>query len=116
MKKHTLSVVMVMCLMMVPITVFAVDINYPDFSDLSDFTLGANAQQLNTISDDVLQLASGTWQRSGYAYLTNQIQLENTFSTYFSFRIDNNVGGGDNDGLGADWLMFLLKREMGCFG
>jgi hypothetical protein len=115
MKKYTLPVVMVMCLMMVPVTTFAVDINYPDFSDLSDFTLGANAQSLNTVPDDILQLASGTWQRSGYAYLTNQIKLENTFSTYFSFRIDNNVGGGDADGLGADWLMFLLKREIGYY-
>jgi len=113
MKQHTLSAVMVLCLMIVPIAAFAVDINYPDFSDLSDFTLGANAQLLNSVPDDILQLASGPSQRSGYAYLTNQIQLENTFSTYFSFRIDNNVGGGDSDGLGADWLMFLLKREIG---
>jgi hypothetical protein len=113
MKKHTLSAVMVMCLMLVSFAVLAVDINYPDFSDLSDFTLGDNAQQLNTVPDDILQLISGTWKRSGYAYLTNQIPLENTFSTYFTFRIDNNVGGGDSDGLGADWLMFLLKREIG---
>ena len=114
MKRHTLSAVMVICLL-VPITAFAVDINYPDFSDLSDFILGDNAQQLNSIPDDLLQLASGFPQRSGYAYLKNQIQLQNTFSTHFSFRIDNNVGGGDSDGLGADWLMFLLKRDIGYY-
>jgi len=102
MKLYTLPAVMVLCLMIVPFAAFAVDIYYPDFSDLSDFTFGANAQQLNTVPDDILQLASGTGQSSGYAYLTNQIPLGNTFSTYFSFRIDNNVGGGDSDGLGAD--------------
>ena len=46
MKQHTLSAVTVLCLMIVPIAAFAVDINYPDFPDLSDFTLGANAQLL----------------------------------------------------------------------
>jgi hypothetical protein len=107
MKKPTLSAVIVMCLMLVPISGFAVDINYPDFSDLSDFTLGANAQNLNTVPDDILQLISGTWQRSGYALLTDPITLEESFSTHFTFQITNNIG------IGADWLLFNIQTENG---
>ena len=45
MKIHTLSAAMVMCLMMVPIGAFAVDINYPDFSDLT-FQYGIKTHRL----------------------------------------------------------------------
>ena len=114
--KLVIAVSMITVLWVVPNQGFCeVNVLYNDFSDLSGFTLGANAADLNIVPDNILQLSSGTWQRSGYAYLIDRVQLETTFSTYFSFRINNNVGGGDSDGLGADWLMFLFKHDVGYF-
>jgi hypothetical protein len=109
MKKNTLLAVVITCLMVVPIKAFAVNINYPDFSDLSDFTLGARAAQLNTIPDDKLQLISGIWQRNGYALLTEPVILGQTFTTHFTFQITNNIG------VGADWLVFNIQTENGLY-
>jgi len=105
MKKNTLLAVVIICLMVIPIKAFAVYINYPDFAVLSDFTLGARAAELNTIPDDKLQLISGTWQRNGYAFLTEPIILGQTFTTHFTFQITNNIG------VGADWLVFNIQTE-----
>ncbi len=57
-KAHIVTVLIIF-LMMVSSISFGLDINYPDFSDLSDFTLDANAQALNTSVDDILHLSSG---------------------------------------------------------
>ena len=84
--------VFIIGLLLVPSSGFGfVDINYAEFSDLSNLILGDNARNLNTDPDNILQLTSGTWQRSGYAYSEDQFQLRDTFSTYFTFRISNNV-------------------------
>ena len=85
---------------------FSATVEYKNFYDLSAFTLGVRAAELNAIPDSELQLISGTWQRDGYAILSIPIKLSENFSTHFSFRITNNVEGGDADGLGADWLVF----------
>lgn len=106
MRKVHILTVLIIFLMMVPSIAFGLDINYPDFSDLSDFTLGANAQALNTSADDILQLSSGTWQRTGYAILTDPVTLGESYSTNFSFQITNNIAGG------ADWFVFNIQT--GC--
>jgi hypothetical protein len=48
--------------------------------------------------------------------LTDSIYLADTFSTAFSFQITNNVGVGDSDGPGADWLVFNIQTESGLSG
>jgi len=90
-----------------PAIVFGVNINYPNFTDLSAFTLNARASQLNT-GDGILNLIEGRWQR-GSAFLTDRIQLGTTYSTSFSFQISDNVGRGDSDGIGADWIRFSIQ-------
>ena len=91
---------------------FSATVEYKNFYDLSAFTLGVRAAELNAIPDSNLQLISGTWQRDGYAILSSPIKLSENFSTHFSFRITNNVEGGDADGLGADWLVFNMQTDL----
>ena len=87
-----------------------ISVSYADFSDLSDFQLNGTAATLNPNADNRLRLTSTTSQ-SGSAFLTNAISLQNqaSFSSYFTFQIDNNSGLGDGDGIGADGLVFTLQ-------
>lgn len=88
---------------LLPISAWGAIINYSDFSDLSSFTLGENAQALNPSPDGRLRLSSGTWQRTGYAFLSDPMNVSNGYSTQFSFQITNLIGGG------ADWLCFIVS-------
>ena len=87
----------------------ALTISYPDFSDLSGFTLNGSAAGLNP-SGNVLNLTDGLGQ-GGSAFLTNSVTLNNqsSFSTAFQFRIDDPVGASDNDGQGADGIVFVVQ-------
>lgn len=107
MKTKSFLIVLAIWLMVVPNVVFGVSINYPDFSDLSAFTLNTRAQELNS-GDGTLHLIDGIYQR-GTAFLTDTIILGETYSTAFSFQITDNVRLGDSDGLGADWLRFSIQ-------
>ena len=80
----------------------AVTISFPDFSDLSAFTINGSAAGLNP-SGNVLNLTDGLGQ-GGSAFLTSPVTLmnESSFSTAFQFRIDDPVGASDTDGQGAD--------------
>ncbi|MCZ8222733.1 MAG: hypothetical protein O9324_01905, partial [Microcystis sp. LE19-84.1B] len=77
-----------------------------------DFTLNGVAKQTLDINNTnpVLRLTDGLGQ-SGSAFLTNRISLENnaSFSTAFQFQISNPQGIADNDGQGADGLVFVVK-------
>ena len=54
-----------MSLIMSSNTVFAVVIDYPDFSDLSNFTLGKRAIDLNPAGDGVLHLIDlAKWKKT----------------------------------------------------
>ncbi|MFM6199294.1 MAG: Calx-beta domain-containing protein, partial [Dolichospermum sp.] len=77
-----------------------------------DFTLNGVAKQTLDINNTnpVLRLTDGLGQ-SGSAFLTNRISLENnaSFSTAFQFQISNPQGIADNDGQGADGLVFVVQ-------
>ncbi|WP_287630137.1 MULTISPECIES: Calx-beta domain-containing protein [unclassified Microcystis] len=77
-----------------------------------DFTLNGVAKQTLDINNTnpVLRLTDGLSQ-SGSAFLTNRISLENnaSFSTAFQFQISNPQGIADNDGQGADGLVFVVQ-------
>ena len=94
-----------------------INVEFDDFSDLSNFQLNGAASTLNTNSGNVLRLTNGLNQSSS-AFLTNAISLQNqaSFSSFFSFKIDNNIGLGDNDGAGADGIVFTLQTQSNTAG
>jgi hypothetical protein len=78
----------------------------------ADFTLNGSAKF--TIGTDgvssVLRLTDD-YNQSGSAFLTNTITLSNnaSFSTYFKFQITDSQDFGDEDGEGADGLVFAIQ-------
>ena len=103
-------------------TAQAATVNYPDFSDLSAFQLnGATFTIGNPVTDDlnrkVLRLTNGLGQ-SGSAFLASPINLANqaSFSTFFRFRISNPQGISDEDGQGADGIVFVVQTVSNTAG
>ena len=90
------------CMVLFPFSAWGIDIDYPDFSDLSGLTLGLEAQQLTPNQDNKLSLVTGTGY--GYAYLSDPINISAGYSTQYSFRISNLYG------VGADWLWFIVSK------
>lgn len=95
---------------------------YPDFSDLSQFTLNrdtltSNPNQTGTLANGqrVLRLVPAKGYQSGSAFLTKRVSLANqrSFSTYFSFQITDSFAGG------ADGIVFTvqtLANNVGSYG
>ncbi|MDX1530380.1 MAG: hypothetical protein R3362_02520, partial [Rhodothermales bacterium] len=94
-------------------------IDFPDFADLSGFTLnGSTGDIANPVffeGQDVLRLTDGLGQ-SGSAFLTEPVPLVDeggfraSFSTFFAFQITDPVGAFDSDGVqGADGLVFVVQ-------
>lgn len=87
---------------------------YSDFSNLTQIQRNGSTAAIThpfvTGDGSVLRLTNGLSQ-SGSAFRTSAISLLNnySFSTYFSFRISNPIGIGDEDGVGADGLAFLVQ-------
>lgn len=92
-----------------------IDVQFDDFSDLSQFQLNGTAASLNPNSDDVLRLTNGLNQSSS-AFLNDAISLQNqaSFSSFFSFQLTN-PGGSVTDphdgGRGADGIVFTLQTQ-----
>jgi len=83
-------------------------IGYPDFSSVAGLTLNGNASQQGA----TLQLTPAAFNQSGSAFSTTAIPLNNnfsSFSTVFQFRITDNGGIGDEDGIGADGIVFAVQ-------
>lgn len=97
----------------------ALTVSYSDFSDLSDFQLnGSTAAIANpTTPDNALRLTDNLSQ-GGSAFLTDSISLNNqaSFSARFDFRISNPMGISDNDGQGADGLVFVVQTVSNTAG
>lgn len=106
----------------------AATIDFPDFSDLSNFILNDRTAVVHGVNDDdngpaintvlnsngekVLRLTDSLGFISGTAFLENTISLTNnrSFSTAFKFQITNPVGAVDSDGVtGADGLALVLQ-------
>ena len=89
-------------------------IAYPDFTDLSAWTLngvtGTLGNPVVSGGRPVLRLTNGLGQ-SGTAFLSNTVSLagDASFSVSFSFAIPNPIGSGDGDGIGADGLAFVMQ-------
>jgi hypothetical protein len=82
-------------------------INISDFSTASGLQLNGNA----AVVGSVLRLTPANYNQAGSAFSTSTISLSSnaSFSTYFQFQITDNGGSGDNDGLGADGITFVVQ-------
>ena len=94
---------------------------YEDFSDLSDMMLNAAtagiANPVNFNGQNVLRLTDNLNQ-SGSAFLTDEVDLDNdaSFSTFFTFQITDPQGCIDDDGMGADGIVFVVQTVSNTAG
>lgn len=102
----------------------ATTIVYNDFSSLSGLQLNGStasiANPVTTGDGKVLRLTDDLFQ-GGSAFSSTTILLNNaaSFSSFFKFRITDPRGIGDEDGVGADGLVFVVQtvaNNVGGFG
>lgn len=81
-------------------------INYDNFNDTSSLQLNGNTTTVTCTDGDILRLSSSSGG-NGSVYTQDKMSLDNnvSFSTKFTFNINNQVGGG------ADGLMFILQTQ-----
>lgn len=92
----------------------ATAITYTDFSSVAGLTLNGNTAQ----SGNVLRLTPASIDQSGSAFSTTTVALNNlsSFSTRFQFRITASGGIGDDDGIGADGIVFVVQTVANTAG
>lgn len=80
---------------------------YHHFPDASGLMLNGNA----AIASGALHLTHADLASGGSVFTTNEINLgtSNSFSCLFQFRITGSGGLGDEDGDGADGLVFVMQ-------
>src|SRR5262245_21390542 len=88
------------------------DFAYSEFSSTAGLMLNGNAAQ----SGNVLRLTPALNNQSGCAFTTALVPLGGlaSFSTYFQFQITNSGNNGanpDEDGLGADGIVFVVQTQ-----
>ncbi len=97
-------------------TSHAVTILFNDFSGTAGLTLNGNAAQ----AGNVLRVTPELTNQSGSAFSTTAVPLtnQNSFSTYFQFRISRPTQNlfGDGDGPGADGLVFVVQTVSNSVG
>lgn len=95
----------------------ATTVVYNDFSNLSGMQLNGVASGASSADGSVLRLTNALWQ-SGSAFSKTPIALQNdsSFSTYFRFRISNPQGWSDDDGQGADGIVFVVQTVANNLG
>ena len=83
------------------------DFAYPDFSSTAGLQLNGAA----AVSGTALRLVPSVLNSGGSAFTAAQVPLGglNSFSTYFQFQITNPQGIIDEDGSGADGLVFVVQ-------
>jgi hypothetical protein len=83
------------------------DFSYNDFSSVAGLKLNGSAAQ----DGDKLQLTPAEFGQSGSAFTTTTSPLgpSNSFSSFFQFQITASGGIGDEDGPGADGLVFVIQ-------
>ena len=92
----------------------AVVVNFANFSNCSTLQLNGNA----ACTSNVLRVTPATFGQSGSAFSQTIIPLGpgSTFSTFFSFNLNNPGGSADNDGLGADGITFTVQPNASTAG
>lgn len=92
----------------------AATIVFPDFSSLAGLQRNGSAATIAnpvTTGDGKVLRLTDSLSQSGSAFSTTPITLlnQNSFSSYFSFRISNPQGISDSDGQGADGIVFVVQ-------
>jgi len=108
------STLLVLGAFALPLGLFAADINYPNFSDVSNLQINGDAAQVG----NVLRVTPSQAGQSGSVFSKTAIQLNNLkqFSTRFQFNISNPGGISDNDGQGADGIVFVAQTVANTAG
>jgi hypothetical protein len=83
------------------------DFTYNDFSSTAGLQLNGNAASV----DNVLRLTPADFWQAGSAFSTNTVSLASSasFSTFFQFQIHDDGGISDEDGQGADGIVFTVQ-------
>jgi len=94
---------------------------YPSFSSTAGLQLNGDATTAPgdaPTSSTVLRLTPANFGQAGSAFSTTQIALQNqaSFSTEFSFQMARTGGIGDEDGAGADGIMFVAQTVSSSVG
>lgn len=87
---------------------------YNGFSDPAGLQINGNA----SVVGSVLQLTPATTGQAGTAFSQTQISLQNnaSFSTEFTFQMTSPGGLSDNDGPGADGIVFVVQDQANNVG
>lgn len=90
---------------------------YPDFGSLSGLQLNGHAPSATAAAPgDVLRLTDN-YNESGSVFSTSAITLTGaSFSTYFSFQMTGSRGIFDDDGNGADGIVFVVQTVSNTAG
>ena len=90
------------------------DFTYTDFSSTSGLQLNGNAASV----DNVLRLTPANYWQAGSAFSTNTVSLASnaSFSTFFQFNMHDVGGSSDNDGWGADGIVFTVETTSNSVG
>jgi len=93
---------------------FGASLIFPDFSSTAGLQLNGNAAQVG----NVLRVAPASAFASGSVFSSSAVTLNSqvSFSTFFSFRVSANGGIGDEDGIGADGLAFVVQTNSSTVG
>ncbi|MBI3948531.1 MAG: hypothetical protein HY321_21640 [Armatimonadetes bacterium] len=100
-------------------------ITFGGFGDLSPFTLNGSAAEIQkdgkgalVEGQPVLRLTESREWQGGSAFLTRTIPLANqaSFSAAFQFEMTDPKGIGDDDGVGADGLAFVVQTKASNVG
>ncbi|WP_221797902.1 putative Ig domain-containing protein, partial [Oceanobacter mangrovi] len=104
----------------------AINVSFDGFIDTTSLKLNGDSEIIYpTDAEGVLRLTGSSRWQAGSAFLEERIPLaddsgfEASFSTFFSFRISNPGGISDNDGDGADGIVFVIQtvsNEVGGSG
>lgn len=118
MKKSTLANLVAAALVGGVTQTYATSLNYADFSNVSGLQVNGNAAQATSGDGQVLRLTPSAPGQSGSAFSLNAIALNSgySFSTFFSFRLSNPGGIGDEDGQGADGIVFTVQTVANTSG
>jgi hypothetical protein len=89
-------------------------ISYSDFSSTAGLQLNGDAQSVN----GGLRLTSSTSFAAGSVFSTDRASLASnaSFSTFFTFRMSNTAGLSDEDGQGADGIVFVIQTVSNTVG
>lgn len=90
----------------------AADIIYPDFSSTAGLQVNGNAASATDASArKVLRLTPSAPGQAGSAFSTNTVTLATdvSFSSFFQFNLNTPGGIGDEDGQGADGIVFVVQ-------